>query len=608
MSGIPFTIRARGAIDDLQLTLDSDRSDLNQTDLLTLLLTGRTASDAASKGGVVVAEQLAVELGGILQKGVGDTLLIDVAPDRSLLTQDTDPTQRIHVGTRITRNATVLYSVALDGTEQRWIVELNPGGGRFRVRGITEEDNTFSIEGSDRFSFDLWNRGRRTAKAPREVERLASLRFAGTLPLAEDELRRAAKLKPRRRYSGLQREQAADRVRERLARAGYRSASVEATSHPGAGGVDLVLSVDAGLLVRLAWTGDDPGAKLRQQAEQAYSGFAAPEVAAAQVARVAQQRLQASGYYAASVEARASAGERNVDVALQVARGTKASGVDVTFEGNQALGDAALLAALPKPGSLAFFEALDPRTARISSSLRLAYAAIGYLHVRVSAPRSSYDPASGRLAVMIPVRERSASTVSEIALPEEVRQPGAPPLKLKLRQGEPFDLAAYVADRDALVAWYRAQGWLDAQAGAALEPRGGSLAVRYEIDKGPRPRVGSVRVLDDGNTNDRLIRRSLKVREGDYLKPAALAESRERLADIGIYRSVDVRSEPRPPGDELRDVVVGLEHKPDVQVEYGLRYSTSSQSAPGPKRLPRARASPSRSPSPSSSTTPSATE
>ena len=189
-----------------------------------------------------------------------------------------------------------------------------------------------------------------------------------------------------------------------------------------------------------------------------------------------------------------------MDVALQVARGTKGSGVDVTFEGNQALGDAALLAALPKPGSLAFFEALDPRTARISSSLRLAYAAIGYLHVRVSAPRSSYDPASGRLAVVIPVRERSASTVSEIALPEEVRQPGAPPLKLKLRQGEPFDLAAYVADRDALVAWYRAQGWVDAQAGASLEPRGGSLAVRYVIDKGPRPRVGSVRVLDNGHT------------------------------------------------------------------------------------------------------------
>ena len=120
-------MRARGALDDLELTLDSpDRPDLSQTDLVTLLLTGRTASAAASQGGVIVAEELASALGGVLQKGVGDTLLIDVSPDRSLLTDDTDPTQRFNIGTRLAQNLTVIYSAALDGTEQRWIVELQP--------------------------------------------------------------------------------------------------------------------------------------------------------------------------------------------------------------------------------------------------------------------------------------------------------------------------------------------------------------------------------------------------------------------------------------------------------------------------------------------------
>jgi outer membrane protein assembly complex protein YaeT len=577
VSGIAFTLRARGSVDDLQLTLESDRADLSQTDLLTLLVTGRTASAAASQSGVVVAEQLAVALGGVLQKGVGETLVIDVAPDRSLLTEDTDPTQRMHLGTRITQNLTVLYSVALDGTQQRWIVELNPGGGRFRFRAITEEDNTYSFEGSDRFAFDLWNRGKRVGRAAREVVRLGSLRFQGSLPVAEAELRKATKLKPRRRYSGLQHEQAAERVRARLARDGYRSASVDTLARPGKGGVDLVLQVEAGPLVTFTWSGDDPGGKTRDAAEEAFTAYAAPEAAALLVARTALHRLQADGYYAASVEPKTTTAEGRVEVALHVALGPKGTGVAVQFEGNKALAPEALLAQLPRPGSLEFFEALDPRSARISSSLRLAYARIGYLRVRVPSPRSRFDAQSGVLSVTIVVRERSPATVAEIELPEEVRAPDAdaPKLALQLRQGAPFDLAAYVADRDAIVAWYRAQGWLEAQAGSTIETRGGDVAVRYKVDTGPRPRIGSVRVVDDGNTRGSLIRHSLKLREGDFLKPAALADSRERLSDIGIYRSVEVRTEPRPPSGDLRDVVVGLVPKPDVQVEYGLRYTTA---------------------------------
>ena len=140
---------------------------------MTLLLTGRTASEAASQSSAVVAEQLAVALGGMLQKGVGSTLIIDVSPDRSLLSDDTDPTQRFHVGTRVTQNLLVVYSAALDGTEKQWVVEFNPGGGRFRLRAISEEDNSFSVEASDRLVQPLEPR-----PAPRpQIDRLTAIRL-----------------------------------------------------------------------------------------------------------------------------------------------------------------------------------------------------------------------------------------------------------------------------------------------------------------------------------------------------------------------------------------------------------------------------------------------
>jgi hypothetical protein len=53
VGGVGVNVQAQGRVDDLQLTVDSPDRPTSQTDLVTLLLTGRTASAAASQGGVI---------------------------------------------------------------------------------------------------------------------------------------------------------------------------------------------------------------------------------------------------------------------------------------------------------------------------------------------------------------------------------------------------------------------------------------------------------------------------------------------------------------------------------------------------------------------------
>ncbi len=359
--------------------------------------TGRTAAAAASEGGVVVAEQLAMALGGVLQKGVGETLLIDVAPDRSLLSDDIDPTQRLHLGTRITQNLTVLYSAALDGTEQRWIVELNPGGGRFRFRAITEEDNTFSVEGTDRFSFELWNRGR-VGKAPREVERLASLSFDGTLPLAED---RAARRDEAQAAPPLQRAAAraggGPRARPPRARGlplGERRGDLEA----GAQG----RRARAAGRSRVRWCSSSGAATTPARRRGRRPSRRSRPSRPPRRPRRRWRAWRSTGCRRTATTARASSRGRRPWRTASTWRSTSRAGrrARASWSSSTATrrsSDAALLAVLPKPGSLEFFEALDPRSARISGSVRLAYAAIGHLRARVSTPRTSFDAGTGRL-------------------------------------------------------------------------------------------------------------------------------------------------------------------------------------------------------------------
>jgi outer membrane protein insertion porin family len=587
VSGIAITVQARGTFEDLQLTLSSsDRPDLSQTDLVSLILTGRTAASATSQGGAIMAEELAAALGGALQKGVGERLLIDVSPDRSLLADDTDPTQRFNVGTRLSDNLFVMYSTALDGTEKRWILDFNPGGGRFRFRLIDDEDGSVSVEATDRLSFDLWNRGRRGAKArERELDRLSAIRFEGALPVSEDELRKAAKLKTGRRHSALQREEAADRVRAFLAKKGWPAASVDAESaRKGSRSVELQLKVTPGPRVAFRWSGDDPGKKARRAAEAAWPSYASPEVAAAAVARAARVALQAEDYYGATVthEVKATADAADaVNVDLGVARGPKGREVTVEFEGNTALDARVLRAGLPKPGSHAFFEALDGRGGGLTDPVRLAYARAGYVDARALVPRTSVEAGGERLVVTIPVRERALSKVAGVALPEEIEAAGKDAPTLQLKEGQPFDVSAYVADRDAIGTWYRREGWPDSRVVGILEPGPGGVSVRYKAEAGPRVRVGDVRVADDGTTKAALVDKSLTLRPGDLIRPRALAESRERLAELGVFRSVEVRAEPTPTDPGVRDLVVSLAERPDVSVEYGLRYTTGGTGGAG---------------------------
>jgi outer membrane protein insertion porin family len=584
VGGVGINVQARGRVDDLQLTLDSsDRPDLSQTDLVSLLLTGRTASAAATQGGVIVAEELASALGGVLQKGVGESLLIDVSPDRSLLADDTDPTQRFNVGHRLTENLTVMYSTALDGTEQRWILDFNPGHGRFRYRLIDEEDESVSVEVTDRRSFDLWSQRRRAgARREREVQRLSAVRFEGTLPLPEEELRKAAKIKVGRRQGAFRREEAGERVRALLAQRGWPGATVDAESVPsGTQSVDLVLRVTPGPRVSFRWSGDPVGDKERKTAEAAWPSYASPDVAAAAVARAALVPLQARGYYAATVTPEAQASGDDIETTLSVALGAKGAGVRVAFDGNAALDDRTLAAALPKPGSRAFFEALYGRASGLTNPVRLAYARAGYVDARVLPPRTEVDAASGALMVTFPVRERSASRVARVVLPEEVVAAGAGGPAIATKAGQPFDVAAYVADRDAIGEWYRREGWPDARLTGFLEPGPDGVSVRFAARPGPRPRVGEVLVTQEGRTHEGVVRRAVTLEPGDLVRPRDLAESRERLAELGIFRSVEVRPEARAGDPQVRDILVNVAARPDVTVEYGLRYSTEGSGGAG---------------------------
>ncbi|MFA5353625.1 MAG: outer membrane protein assembly factor BamA, partial [Thermodesulfovibrionales bacterium] len=97
--------------------------------------------------------------------------------------------------------------------------------------------------------------------------------------------------------------------------------------------------------------------------------------------------------------------------------------------------------------------------------------------------------------------------------------------------------------------------------------------VIYHIDEGDRFRIGRIEVAGNTKTRDKVIRREVRVDEGDYYNASALKRSYERLNNLQYFESVDLSPKPRPE-EKVVDLDVTVKEKPTGFISVGGGYSS----------------------------------
>jgi hypothetical protein len=135
--GAEITLTLKGTPTTLETSLSSDNPQYSQDDLVSLLVTGKTAADSAAGGYMVGSQELlgylSGELFGAAGRAVGlDTLRVeqgtpDVRYDAGLVAGETDPGARLTFGKNIGRKAQVVFSQSLQNSGGiTWIVSYAP--------------------------------------------------------------------------------------------------------------------------------------------------------------------------------------------------------------------------------------------------------------------------------------------------------------------------------------------------------------------------------------------------------------------------------------------------------------------------------------------------
>jgi len=224
-----------------------------------------------------------------------------------------------------------------------------------------------------------------------------------------------------------------------------------------------------------------------------------------------------------------------------------------------------------------FLFLLEPRA--VLEAIRSFYEERGYLEARASAEIRE-DEKLRELYVNLKIDEGRLSRVAEIKI--EGPQAIAPsPLESVIgsQTGRPFNPDQVSAERQNLLAFYRARGFREARVSARVEMVEGGPDVRliFQIEEGRLHEVSSVEFSGIEESRMRKLAEIFGLKRGEALTLEKISQGQKALYDTGDFSLVQVMTEPETAEPGKQRVRVEVRSEPALSVRYGLRYNSEDK-------------------------------
>ena len=201
------------------------------------------------------------------------------------------------------------------------------------------------------------------------------------------------------------------------------------------------------------------------------------------------------------------------------------------------------------------------------------YRTRGYL--RASSPGVRREPVGdGRVDLVIPINEGEKYTVAGVGFgrmtvftPEELYP------ALTLNGGDGYSSKKMRDDIKMIRSYYGSRGYADATVTPDIKDAGpNKVNIVYRITEGSRFRVGRVNIEGNTKTQDKVIRREMPLKPGDYFNSVELETAKSRLEGLQYFSSVDVDAQPGRGG--YRDINVLVEERRTGSISAGIGFSS----------------------------------
>src|SRR3954465_7127567 len=278
-------------------------------------------------------------------------------------------------------------------------------------------------------------------------------------------------------------------------------------------------------------------------------------------AKKMQEKYVEKGFFLAEVTPKiVPLANNEANVIFQINEHAKITVKEVRFVGNHALSDSELKdAMLTQEGSpFSFLNGTgtyrEEAFQRDEIVLQGLYFDLGYIYVKFGKPAIELSPDKRYIFITMTIDEGEPYDVGKIDVSGDLLVPKEELLPLiTTRTGERFSKTRLQNDMNRLLHVYKDRGYPYANVtpDTAVDADRRIIDLTYTFQKGQPVTIEKIEMVGNTKTRDRVIRRELKIAEGDLYSGSGVRYSKARVNALGFFDSVEINQKRGSTDDKM---------------------------------------------------------
>ncbi|MFT3917253.1 MAG: outer membrane protein assembly factor BamA [Anaeromyxobacteraceae bacterium] len=278
-----------------------------------------------------------------------------------------------------------------------------------------------------------------------------------------------------------------------------------------------------------------------------------------------QEKYVEKGYYLAEVGYRiVPKPENQVDVVYTIDEKAKVLVKDVRFVGNDHISDEDILQYMQtRPGN--YFSGLtsmgtfkEDAFEHDLQAVSAVYLDRGYVLVKVGKPTVSLSADRKWIYITIPIEEGEPYTIGNVKFSGQLLDMGAVlPRVVRSKAGDGFVRSRVGQDLFAVTDVYKDLGYAYANVTPITNTDAAkrTIDIDYNVQPGVRVKFERIDVIGNEKTRDKVIRREMRVYEGELYSGTGIKVSKQRVTALGYFETVEITTKPGSADDKIVAVV-----------------------------------------------------
>jgi outer membrane protein insertion porin family len=272
----------------------------------------------------------------------------------------------------------------------------------------------------------------------------------------------------------------------------------------------------------------------------------------------------------------------SVDLTFQVEEGPKVVIKQITIEGNNALSVKQIKKVMKtkKRWLLSFIFGtgiyMKEQIKEDIERIKQLYHNNGYLHVSVSEPEIMLSPDKKKLSLAISISEGDQFRIADLKIKGNTVFSESEVLDaVELSSGQIFDRGQLRDDLDKVLDMYMGKGYAMADINPLVNVNNQEKTadITVSINEDSIYRIGKINISGNTKTRDKVIRREVRLDEGDIFNRKLIKRSYQRINNLDYFENVDLKPLPKPE-EKVVDLDIEVEEKMTGMLSLGGGYSS----------------------------------